>query len=336
MDIRALDDAALADDAVMRDYWEVSQRGELFGREHAPHWGFEEFLGAFRSVDSGERQELFAAYDGDRMVGNAVLWSPLLDNTDKAWFNLTVDVPDRRRGIGRALAERLEQTAKDHGRTLVMADAKLPFDDRETHAYRRFAEACGYELSNYEVVRHLALPVSDGLVQEWIDEAAPQHAGYQIETFVNDVPDDLVESLCVLLGQLAVDAPTGAVDFEEEVMTPERFAESTVTVKAMGRVRYETLALTPDRLVVAQSTLSVPVSGSTHVYQWGTFVHRQHRGHKLGLATKAVNLRAVQAYRSDLTLITTQNAETNDFMVSINERMGFRPVEVAAEFVKYL
>jgi hypothetical protein len=56
----------------------------------------------------------------------------------------------------------------------------------------------------------------------------------------------------------------------------------------------------------------------------------------LGLATKAVNLRAVQSARDDLTLVPTQNAETNDYMVSINERMGFTPVEVSAEFVKRL
>jgi predicted N-acetyltransferase YhbS len=111
VDIRALDDTALADDVLMRAYWELNQRAELFGREHAPFWAFEEFLGAFRSTDSGERQELFAAYDGDRMVGNAVLWSFLLDNRDKAWFQLNVDVPQRRRGIGRALANRLEQAA---------------------------------------------------------------------------------------------------------------------------------------------------------------------------------------------------------------------------------
>ncbi len=104
----------------------------------------------------------------------------------------------------------------------------------------------------------------------------------------------------------------------------------------MDRARYETVALTPDRQVVAQSTLAVPLGESTTVYQWGTFVHREHRGHQLGLATKAVNLRAVQAFRDDLTLITTQNAETNDYMVSINERMGFRPIEVSTEFVKNL
>jgi GNAT superfamily N-acetyltransferase len=336
VDIRELDAVALADDSVMRDYWELCRRAELLGREDAPFWSFEEFLGAYRSVDSGERQQVFAAYDGDRMVGNAVMWSFLLDNTDKAWFNLRVDVPERRRGIGRALADRIEQIARDDNRALILSDSKLPFAERETHGYRRFAEACGFELSNYEVVRHLALPVPDERIQEWIDEAAPHHEGYTIETFVHDVPADLVESLCVLLGQLAVDAPTGAVDFEEGAMTPQRFAEMLDTVKAMGRVRYETVALTPEREVAAHSTLAVPLGESTDVYQWGTFVHRRHRGHKLGLATKAVNLRAVQAARSDPRLVVTQNAETNDYMVAINERMGFVPVEVSTEFVKRL
>ncbi len=336
VNIRALDDTALADDAVMRDFYDLKRRAELHGRPDAPFWEFEEFLGAFRSPDSGERQELLAAYDGDRMVGNAVLWSFMLDNTDKAAFTVNVDVPERRRGVGRALAQRVEQIAKDDDRSLILADARLPFDDRDGHGYRRFAEACGYSLSNYEVVRHLGLPVPDDQIQEWIDEAAPHDAGYTIQTFVGAVPDDLVESLCVLLGQLAVDAPSGAVDFEEEAVTPQRYAETVSTIAAMGRARYETVALTPERQVVAQSTLAMSLEQSTNVFQWGTFVHREHRGHRLGLATKAVNLRAVQAARSDLTLVITQNAETNDFMVNINTRMGFQPVEVAAEFVKHL
>ncbi|MCW2775461.1 MAG: GCN5-related N-acetyltransferase [Nocardioides sp.] len=334
MEIRALDETALADDVLMREFYELGKRSELFGRPQAPFWDFEEFLGGFRSPDSGERQELFAAYDGDRMVGNAVLWSFLLDNIDKAWFHLNVDVPYRRRGIGRALVERVEQVARDDGRSLILGDTKIPVDERAGHPHRLFAEACGFELSNVEVVRHLTLPVPDDQIRAWVDEAAPRHEGYTIETFVGSVPDDLVESLCVLLGQLAVDAPTGAVDFEEEVVTPRRYAELVATTKAMGRDRYETVALGADRQVVAQSTLAMPLKESTEVYQWGTFVHREHRGHRLGLATKAVNLRAVQAARSDLTLVTTQNAETNDYMVSINQRMGFRPIEDAAEFVK--
>ena len=336
MEIRALDETALADDAVMREFYDVNRRAHLHGRPHAPFWEFREFLGALRSPDSGERQDLFAAYDGDRMVGNAVMWSFLLDNRDKCFFNLSVDVPERRRGIGRALVQRLEQIAKDDGRSQILSDATLPFDDRDHHAYRRFGEACGYELFHSEIVRHLALPVPDDRIQSWVDEAAPHHADYTLETFVGAVPDDLVESLCVLLGQLAVDAPTGSVEFEEEAITPERYAEMGATTAAMGRARYETVALTRDREVVAQSTLAMSLEGNSNVYQWGTFVHREHRGHQLGLATKAVNLRAIQAARDDLTLVITQNGETNGYMVSINERMGFRPIEVAAEFVKRL
>ena len=110
------------------------------------------------------------------MIACAALWSFLLDNTDKAWFGLDVDLPDRRRGVGRAMLARIEQIAKDDNRALVLTDTKLPFDERETHGYRQFAEACGYQLSNYEVVRHLPLPVPDDRIQEWVDEAAPRRA----------------------------------------------------------------------------------------------------------------------------------------------------------------
>jgi hypothetical protein len=34
--------------------------------------------------------------------------------------------------------------------------------------------------------------------------------------------------------------------------------------------------------------------------------------------------------------VTTQNGETNDVMVAINERMGFLPIEVSADLVKRL
>lgn len=334
MEIRQLDDAAQADDAVMREWYDLARRAQLHGREHMPFWSFQEFLGGYRSPDKGERHEMYAAVDGDRMLGTAVAWYPLEDNVEKVYLNVDVDVPHRRRGIGRALLQRTEDAARADGRTTLMLSTQVPFDQRRVHPHERFAEACGFAWSMDEILRHLALPVPDERIQEWVDDAAPRHEGYAIETYVGGVPEDLVDGLCDLLGQLAVDAPSGAVDFEQEMVDAERYAEMMTGVKAMGRVIYETLALTPGREVVAQSTLAVSTVGDPVVFQWGTFVHREHRGHALGLATKAANLRAVQADHHDVTLVTTQNAETNDHMVAINERMGFVPVEVSVEFVK--
>ena len=77
-----------------------------------------------------------------------------------------------------------------------------------------------------------------------------------------------------------------------------------------------------------------PAGGRTDVSQWGTFVHREHRGRRLGMAIKAANLRAVQDAHPEMRRVVTQNAETNDWMVAINEQMGFEPVEASVEMVK--
>jgi GNAT superfamily N-acetyltransferase len=333
VDIREID---VADDAAMDAMYGVDIRSSHLGRESMPQWSHQEFLGAYRSGDSGERQVILGAYDGDTLVGFAGLWFPLLDNLDKAYLELHVDPPARRRGVGRALVDEVEARARAGERTLILTESKMPAGQRETHPYRRFAESRGFEYSNVEVVRHLALPVPDERLRAWADKAAERHDGYTVETFVDEFPDDLAESLCLLMGQLAVDAPTGLVDFEEEAMTTERLKERYATAAAMDRSVYETVALSPDRTVVAQSTLAVARGDGPDVFQWGTFVHREHRGHRLGLAVKVANIRAVQEAFPAKTRITTQNAESNDFMVDINKEIGFEAVEDSMEWIKRL
>ena len=86
---------------------------------------------------------------------------------------------------------------------------------------------------------------------------------------------------------------------------------------------------------MAQSDLALQTEGDTAV-QWGTYVHRDHRGHRLGAAVKVANLRALQRQRPDIRRIDTSNAETNSWMVSINERLGFEILAVAPSFVRHL
>ncbi len=332
MDIRPID---LPSDELQTAY-DVMRRAELLDREGSPHWSFQEMAAAYRMPDSGERQELLGGFVDGRLVGTATCYLPLLDNLEKAWVAVAVDPVEQRKGYGAELLAAITELLVAEGRTLLVAETKLPFAERETHGYRRFCERHGYEFANVEVVRCLDLPVAEDQIQAWTDLAAEKRDGYTIETYVNDVPEELIPSLVVLMGQLGVDAPTGAVDWEEEVITPERFLESRASLLAAGRTIFETLAVTPDRLVAAQSTMSVPPTGRTDVSQWGTFVHREHRGRRLGLATKAANLRAMQQAHPDMKRIVTQNAETNDYMVSINVLMGFEPVEASTEMFRKL
>ncbi len=331
VDIRPVD---VHDDVEFSRFYEIMRDAETYQRPDPPMWSEHECQVMFRREEPGETWESYAAYDGDEMVGVGVLARTLLDNTDKAFLDVGVAPTDRGRGIGSALVEHLTERAVKHGRTVLLTQANVPADERETHPYVRFAARHGFSLANVEVRRELPLPVSQQQLTDWAQQAAPHHQGYRIETFVDDLPEELVESFCYLSNQLVLDAPTGEIDFEADSMTPEAFRIRQAKIKEQGRTMYETLAIDDKGEAVAQSTLAVPADVPSKVYQWGTLVRKDHRGHRLGLAIKVRNLRAVQDAFPDRTKVVTTNSEDNDNMVAINVLMGFAPVEILTEFQK--
>jgi hypothetical protein len=188
-------------------------------------------------------------------------------------------------------------------------------------------------MANVEVHRVLDLPIETAVLEAMRAEAAPHHEEYEILTFEDEIPDELLDSYLSLLGQLAVEAPTGEIDFEAEVVTREIWAKQLERLRAQGRHKLMALAVSPDGEAVAHSDLLVPAEDRPKVYQWGTLVRRDHRGHHLGAAVKLANLLALQTRYPDRTQIHTTNAEDNATMIGINERLGFRVVEICPEFM---
>ena len=334
MEIRPVD---VHDETAVRAWHGARQRVQQHDRPHAPFWSADEALRQLSTEDPEERYALFVAGHDGEVVGTAIVFVPLLDNRDKAYFELDVVPEHRGRGVGDALVSAVLGVGNAEGRTLVIGFTYTPSDADDTHPAYRFAARHGFAVGNVEIRRSLELPVADARLQAWVDEAAPHHQGYEIATYADIVPVELRPSFVNLQNQLAVDAPTGDIDFEAGAMTVEIYEEHVRTRTAVGRTNLVTVAVR-DGQAVAHSTLSVPPGRDAmpHVHQWGTYVHREHRGHRLGLAVKAANLRAVQERFPERTLISTNNSPANRPMVAINEKMGFRPVETSVEFVRTL
>jgi len=329
MDIRQLD---VFDDAALERFHAVTERAEGFERPHHSGWSLPEARLELRRQDPTERGEAWAAYDGDTMVGGATLWFSLLDNLTKCWAGVGVDPDHRRRGAGSALVDRMVTRMRQEGRTIMVVESAYPLERRHDHPYRRFAEANGFTLALDEVKRILPLPVDPGLLQALATEAAPHHTAYRIDSFAGDLPDELLESYCALSNQLAVDAPTGDVDYEPDSMSPQLWLERTAQEREIGRTTLTTVAIDGAGTVVAYTDLIVPPEPSPDVWQWGTLVHREHRGHRLGMAVKVRNLQQLAAAETGRARVQTSNAETNAHMVDINVRLGFEAVEVAPMF----
>lgn len=325
----------LEDEADLLAWYAFEKHVHDLERSDAPFWGAADVLAMVRPDDPEERFHPFVAELDGRTVAGGMVHIPLLDNLDKAYGELVVEPSLRGRGVGDLMVGHVLDTARSEGRRVVVVEAQLPPDHDANHPVRRFAARHGFRLANQEMRRFLDLPVPDDRLAALSAEAAAHHTGYRIATYEGAVPEELRQSLVDLHNQLAVDAPTGEIDFEAGGATVETYLRHAVQWAESGRRTYETVAVREGR-VVAHSTLSVPPPGQGMPFlnQWGTFVDRAHRGHRLGLAVKVASLRHVQARHPERTRISTTNALANRHMVAINEQLGFRPVEIMAEFLR--
>ncbi|NUR09002.1 MAG: GNAT family N-acetyltransferase [Nocardioidaceae bacterium] len=323
----------LDDEAELRRAHQIGYRGDMEdGRPWNNVWTFEEMAVALRQQTPGQRHEMLGIFDGDRMVGAGVVWCSLEDNLDKAMVIPVVEPELRRRGIGGELLEGLVEYVRGLGRTEIMSGTSVAFEERDTAPVLRFAKAHGFTPANTEVVRMLSLPLPEALLDEIDAEGAAYAEGYEVRSYVGEVPEELLASYCHLLNQLVVDSPTGEMDFEPEQVTPDAVRHDVERDRAVGRMVFRSFAVR-DGEAVAHSDLVVRPAGH-RASQWGTLVRADHRGHRLGAAVKVANLRALQKHRPEVTEVVTQNSEVNAQMIGINERLGFRAVALVPEFLR--
>jgi GNAT superfamily N-acetyltransferase len=194
----------------------------------------------------------------------------------------------------------------------------------------------GYAVSSVEIVRSLPLPVDPGLLDRHRQRAiAAMGDAYELSVHVNGVPHELRQGVCDASNRLILDAPTGEVEFEPESMTVEDYQTTLDQQRAAGRTLITAVAVHRGTGVVAAYTdLVVPSVDQHVVFQWGTLVLPEHRGHRLGMAVKAANLERLARLAPQRSTVLTMNDEQNPWMVQINEDLGFEIIEEALTMKK--
>ena len=327
------------DDAGLAAWHGVVWRAEQHDRgPNATIWTLPELTAELRS---GRRARSTAAYVGT-VDGTAVAFGitilPMLDNTTTADVGVAVDPDARRRGHGSAMLAHLLGVVAEQGRTTVHAEVDWPWATSEDGAGSpgvEFARHHGFTLGNLEVMRVLRLPVA----QTVLDELEPSIGEYTLRSWVGPVPDDLLQAWAEMDASLTTEAPTGDLQVEAQVADTAAVREAEQLLVAQGRTAYRAVALAPDGRAVGYTEVVTTVHEPGRAYQWGTLVHGDHRGHRLGLALKVAALRLLQTElgpAGPVEHVLTWNAESNTHMVGVNERLGFEPVERCGVFERRL
>jgi GNAT superfamily N-acetyltransferase len=328
------------DDAEFTAWHAAYEAAERHGRgDLATVWAREElWLKMTEPSRSSETAGLVGRL-GDRVVATGFLEASLLDNLESAYVEVTVHPDHLRSGHGSAMLARLEEFALGRGRRVLRSEAAWPHElgsEGDGTAGREFARARGYDLGLVDVKRTLDVPVPESLLDTLAAEAAAYHRDYTLRSFVGAVPDDLLQGWAELSASLMTEAPAGDIEREPEVVDVEAVREREALTAKQGRKKYNTVALDATGAVVAYTDIAVSGYERGRAYQWGTLVRPADRGHRLGLAIKVANLQLLQQDTSDVSQVFTWNAEVNDHMIGVNERLGFRPVEYSGEFQKKL
>jgi GNAT superfamily N-acetyltransferase len=291
---------------------------------------------AFRVPWPGNLDHHWLAYDSAQPVGALTLSLPQLDNLDNADFELVVHPDARRRGVGRALYGHAVAQARAVGRKRVFAATvgSIAGGPERDRAGAEFASAMGLAAALTDIRRRLDLNTADTSGYDaMLAEAWRRADGYSLVQWGDHAPEKYVADVAYLDGRLLTDAPMGDLKWEAEKVDAARIREGEQARRKVGSRAYSTAVRhdATDRLV-ALTTIALEHCNPEHGWQWITLVDPPHRGHRLGLISKIANLRYTLAAEPDLRIIDTTNADSNGYMISINEQIGYRAVDSYTEW----
>ncbi len=279
-----------------------------------------------------KRFDLLAARQSSGpILGVGMMELPLRDNLASAEVTVAVHPDRRRRGVGTAIVDAMAARGRADGRQVLNSIVDAPLGRAADDASLLFAPKVGFEVMLTGNIRHLAIPLQEGRLEELRAEVARARdaAAYRVLTFEAPWPAEYVEDQCALFRCMSTDEPHGDEGHEEEVWDADRISEND-SLRAARGARF-LIAVAEHRAsgrLVACTELVVAADVPGQAWQMLTVVRPEHRGHRLGLAIKIANAEELVRRAPEVRVIITGNAAVNAPMIAVNDMMGF---EIASE-----
>ena len=289
------------------------------------------------------------------VLGAAMVRLPQLGNTHLLEVDLLIHPEQERRGVDDALLAAVQARARADGRRVVLLSSEHAHEPAADHADAlvaptgsgricradpgaALAERHGFTLEQAERYSVLRLPVPpDRLTAQRSEAVAAAGADYRTITWEDRCPDRWVGELARLETRMSTDAPNAGLEIVEDPWDADRVRTAEASIAAAERGYVGTVVEhVPTGTLAGFTVLEYPRAAPAVVFQQDTLVAREHRGRRLGLLIKAVNLERLAELRPGARRVHTWNAEENSFMLAINVELGFEPVGVYGVWQKHL
>jgi len=297
--------------AIAMSAWEIDNPG-------VPPLTFETFVAQWQSFDGAPVHSFLATDPSGRPVGYCHITLPAKENLSMAFCGLTVTLDQRRGGTGTALLSQCAAVARAAGRTRLAASI---FDGTPGAA---FAKAKGAASGHADILRTLTITAGTPERLAALRPAAEQAAaGYELASWRGLPPEEHLSQLAVVL-QSMEDAPINE-GVEPTVWDAERVREVEENAVAFGIDSFTVVARHVVSGDLAAYTQLILAPGMPEwAAQQATVVLPAHRGHRLGLLVKIGMMDVLARQAPAVQHIITGNAGQNEYMIAINEQLGYK------------
>ena len=324
-----------------RIYAEISGHGDeaIAADELLPHY----------RPDVYELRRAWVVLRDGVMVGRVGADIPLHEGSKNAYWLIELLREAQGHGIGSAAYELVEQTAREHGRSVLQSWAEHPaadgpriesptgFGSIPHDRAARFYLRHGHSLEQVERNSALDLRGSFDEIERLHDEAERAATGYRVVQWSPPTPPEFAEGYAWMKSRMNTDAPAAGLDFDEEVWDAARIARHDSLYTDAGRLLLVTAAQHIETgELCAFNELVIGKDRTEASHQEDTLVLKAHRGHRLGMLVKCAALLSWRDIAPESPRMITYNAEENRPMLDINEAIGFVPIAYEGAWKKVL
>jgi GNAT superfamily N-acetyltransferase len=309
-----------ADADTIRACFEVFLAAQRVDEPDGPFFTEQPFRGWLTVGWGGDPREIWLAEGPTEgtVAGWYRLELPDLENLHQADLTLVVHPAQRRRGVGRALLEHAAARAAEHGRSVLSGPTTLGGDGEA------FARATGAGQGLVDVQRVMDVRATgDGQLARLRATAEEKAAGYSLVSWTGLVPEEFIEQAAGLFAALN-DAPHDP-GTAPAVWDARRVRERVNDLRPAYGLRIYAVAARHDVTgeLAGLTEVAVDPADPAWGHQMLTGVTREHRGHRLGLLVKVAMAEWLKAAEPQLERLQTWNAQSNQYMIAVNEALGY-------------
>lgn len=169
-------------------------------------------------------------------------------------------------------------------------------------------------------------------VAVWVADGTKRAEGAKLELYENRLPQSLWEQYLPIYTTLSNLAPREDLDMGDWVSTPESWTEMYSKADERGDSHHTMIIREADGAISGLTEIWYNPVQETMVWQDLTGVLPEYRGRGLGKWLKAAMLQHARDNYDKLEWIVTGNANSNDPMLSINHRLGFKEYKGATSY----